>query len=947
MIFALCSITAAAGFATAFETGRILERRILGVQTMHNSNFRFNQDGWSRQNTIMMLSIITVILGLEIFFFPRTMNPFVGTGSLFQQSTVLSAWSGILALGYGGLLAWSRALRNERKLFHLAKMEYERNRQLKLEAQTVEASKHIKRAAAAGAAAVALRQHYEKAFEQLEQRKEEIEEAKEGNRDMYTHPNTSLAENERAWSEQLYQAMDVQAFSVAEKAINKRWKELEQWGVQIEQMRMRNKEQEEKIKSFRETRENRLKDQFDHFEGERERLVRLTQELEALKLEVEEYKEETRLKEQARLDSLLAKEEELEQRDLDLKRRETDAFKHFHEPITILISPPSPMEDYEVQPEHHNKIDQQVGIEEGAEDELLASSGSSEVIDGTTDVSHEGSEDHQEAEMISIPSEKESENPEDDNSTPDSAENKPGDQDETVDQHETTQVATPNGVEDMTESLHSTTQHKADECDQVQEEEEEEDNDIASVEEQHSLQEEAKEVTPTNPEDGDGLPSVEDLVEILKTGSGSSHKRKEEEAVEEGQDKEAPADGDLVSRLAAKIVMKDVVGEASTSGRDSIPSDEDSTKDLSTGESDEKLGLLQPGDVNTDRMVKQESTESVPFVGDVAEKFSSGAYAVESIVHSALASLSLHFDSPTNMAESLHDLISGKGLVIGYDPLIAIPEESTESYSSVRQRLMEEFERKEAADESPVNGITSCAPVEDVGVGKIRNELDQESLVCSPDEMIVQERNALQLRLEDEDCNEDLECTTDAQIVTDEDKAPVPAYDGPTHAIGESVDDAALATPDNASDREEGADPLMNVEANGGFSVINEKVSSGEPDVLPTPFSKGEGFSSSPPLFEDSVTSSEDSSLDEEDFEDARHEATGHSRRPDKSLILSFASATATDADDDSDFEDAQDSTTANSSTSPMRTITMMRDQTSLLVDEEMVEVMVTRVESI
>jgi hypothetical protein len=44
--------------------------------------------------------------------------------------------------------------------------------------------------------------------------------------------------------------MDIEAFAVAEKAISKRWQELEKWGDRIEEMRKRNKKQEEKIKSF-------------------------------------------------------------------------------------------------------------------------------------------------------------------------------------------------------------------------------------------------------------------------------------------------------------------------------------------------------------------------------------------------------------------------------------------------------------------------------------------------------------------------------------------------------------------------------------------------------------------------------------------------------------------------------------------------------------------------
>jgi hypothetical protein len=349
MLFGLYSVAAAAGFAVAFEGGRVLERRLLGVQKL--GSIEFHQDSWSRRNTYVVVVFLITLSILEVFFLPSSMHPFSPRSddeTFSKRSVVLSSWSGILALGYGGIMAWMRALRNERKLFHLAKIEYERNRQQQeadLENQKVEITKHLKRAAAAGAAAVAQRQQYEMALKELNEQKEALEIRYSERSTLYINPSASLAENERAWSEQLYQAMDMEAFSVAEKAMEKRWKELNDWGVQIEEMRNRNKEQEQNLRNFRETREERIKNEFDHFEGERERLVRLAQELEALKMDIEEYKEETRAKEQERFEELNAKEEELHKRDLDLKLKEEGALATFYEPITLLVSPPLSLDE--------------------------------------------------------------------------------------------------------------------------------------------------------------------------------------------------------------------------------------------------------------------------------------------------------------------------------------------------------------------------------------------------------------------------------------------------------------------------------------------------------------------------------------------------------------------------------------------------------------------------
>ncbi|KAL3910786.1 MAG: hypothetical protein SGILL_007556, partial [Bacillariaceae sp.] len=283
-----------------------------------------------------------------------SMHPFAPRSddeTFSKRSMVLSSWSGILALGYGGIMTWVRALKNERKLFHLAKMEYERNRQQQeqdMDSQRIEITKHLKRAAAAGAAAVAQKQQYEKAIEELSEQHETSTGIYSDRSMMHS---SSLAENERAWSEQLYQAMDMEAFSVAEKAMDRRWEELNGWSTQIEQLRNRNKAQEENIRQFRATREERIKDQFDHFEGERERLVRLAQELEALKMDVEEYKEETRVKEEERNGELNAREEYLQKKDLDLKIKEEGVLDKFYEPITLLVSPPISIDErgYEVE----------------------------------------------------------------------------------------------------------------------------------------------------------------------------------------------------------------------------------------------------------------------------------------------------------------------------------------------------------------------------------------------------------------------------------------------------------------------------------------------------------------------------------------------------------------------------------------------------------------------
>jgi hypothetical protein len=351
MMFAVLSMATAGGFAVAFEGGRVLERRILGVQQLNS--IQYTQD-WSRRNTIIAILILLCILAAETYFLPSLMNPFAST-------TAFASWTAAMAIGYGGIMAWMKALRNERKLFHLAKAEYERNKQTqekKILDEKLQVSRQLKNAAASAAAAVAQQKELDRAM-------------KEQSINSVTEIVSVKPEEERVWSEKLYKAMDIQAFAVADEAINKRKKELDDWGAKIEQMRQRNQETRQRIQISRETREERIKDELDEFEKERKRLYRLTQELEALKMDMEEYKEETIHKEKEAMSELNAKIEDIDRREQAIKLKEEGLTDHLHQPITLRVSSPTNLDEQEGEVvcqggSDDNESDQEVSRSESA-----------------------------------------------------------------------------------------------------------------------------------------------------------------------------------------------------------------------------------------------------------------------------------------------------------------------------------------------------------------------------------------------------------------------------------------------------------------------------------------------------------------------------------------------------------------------------------------------------
>jgi hypothetical protein len=330
MIFALCSVVAAAGFAFAFEGGRVCERRLLG----HTAPPYKKVPGGS---TTVMTTMFLLIVAAEYFLLPRLLNPLSplldpqwysnaspSPAPLSTSALVFASWSGLLALGYGLFVAWGRALHNERKMYEMDKADFGRNmlaKEKKLQEERLLVKKE--RAELVNARTVVVQQQ-----EQLQVQAQLLEEEADK---MMLHvvgqDMTALPEGERVWSRKLFHRLDVKAFSIAKAALDKRWSELEEWESNVEMLKQRKKEREEKLAQMRERRQERVKVNKDELEDERDNLRRLTAELEALKIDMSEFKEESKMREEEKINELNDRIQLLDRREADLIKREDKAFR--------------------------------------------------------------------------------------------------------------------------------------------------------------------------------------------------------------------------------------------------------------------------------------------------------------------------------------------------------------------------------------------------------------------------------------------------------------------------------------------------------------------------------------------------------------------------------------------------------------------------------------------
>jgi hypothetical protein len=323
--FVVCSAAAAAGFAVAFEGGRICEHRIFGL-----SKVGISTREWSTQNNIISTSIFLVLLITELFLLPKLWNPFsylhitstdVNSTDNFSSVVafaVLGSWSCILAIGYGAIFTWHQALRKERGEFELAKVDHECNRvatEKRLKEDVLRVSKDMRFAVATAAAAAGRCKQLDSVVGQH---------------------STALPENERVWSKTLFQELDKKAINVADNAIDKRWREIEDRDVHLMEMKRRNIEKEKQIKEQRARRTEQATAERNELETEKAKLKKLTEELEFLKVGMAEFKKENMKKEQEKVDEWSKKMTSLSDREMDLKKQQEELEQSHKQRLELL-----------------------------------------------------------------------------------------------------------------------------------------------------------------------------------------------------------------------------------------------------------------------------------------------------------------------------------------------------------------------------------------------------------------------------------------------------------------------------------------------------------------------------------------------------------------------------------------------------------------------------------
>jgi hypothetical protein len=315
-VFAVCSAAAAAGLAVAFEIGRVTEQRISGTSKVA---LPFQGFDWKSENAQHAARVFVGLFLVEILFLPRSWNPFSyltnsGTSSSFLAFFVFGSWSGILAVGYGGIAASFQALNNKRKALESEKSQHETSRseaELKLREEKLEIVKQ-QRANLASAAAVAGE------WKNFHLTREDV--------------NSSAlirSETEKIWSKNITQEFDKKTMHVVDNAIDMRWREVEGQGSTLEEMRKRNKEKEKQIKEQRARRAERANAQKDNLVKEKSDLLKLTDELESLKSTMDKLKEENTKKEQEKI-------RELKEREISLLKKEKDLEQNHNQKLEKL-----------------------------------------------------------------------------------------------------------------------------------------------------------------------------------------------------------------------------------------------------------------------------------------------------------------------------------------------------------------------------------------------------------------------------------------------------------------------------------------------------------------------------------------------------------------------------------------------------------------------------------
>jgi len=301
-VFAVCSALAAAGLTISFEIGRVAEQRLSGTSKLA---LPFQGFDWKSEHATHAARVFVGLFLVEVVFLPRSWNPFsylTGNSSSFLGFLVFGTWSGILAIGFGGIAASLQALHIERKAIESQQTQH--GTSFSKATQDMEQQKLavVKQARANLASAAAVAGEWKK----FHLAREDV--------------NASAmirSETEKIWSKNITQEFDKKTMHVVDNAIDMRWREVEGQGSTLAKMRKRNKEKEQQIKEQRAKRAERADAQKDDLVKGKTDLRKMTDEMESLKATMQKLKEENTKKEQEKI-------RELKEREISLLKKEKD-----------------------------------------------------------------------------------------------------------------------------------------------------------------------------------------------------------------------------------------------------------------------------------------------------------------------------------------------------------------------------------------------------------------------------------------------------------------------------------------------------------------------------------------------------------------------------------------------------------------------------------------------
>ncbi len=307
--FVMCSATAAAGLAVAFEVGRVAEKRISGTNKLA---MPFEGFDYKSQDAKLAAYVFAGLFFVEIVFVPKALNPFSYLTSTATTSSVSSllalfvfgSWSGLLAVGFGGVAGSYQALNLERAAIERERDALDTARaadeaRLEEEKQVLAKQKRINFASAAAVAGEWKKLHIA--------REEDL------------HRGLERSENEKMWSTKISKEFDKKVMHVVDNATDKRWREIEDQDLTLEAMRLRNKEKQKRLQEERALRAERTNMEKETLKEETSKLLKMTDELDGLKANIEKLKEENKKKEQEKIRELKEREAALSEKEKTLE----------------------------------------------------------------------------------------------------------------------------------------------------------------------------------------------------------------------------------------------------------------------------------------------------------------------------------------------------------------------------------------------------------------------------------------------------------------------------------------------------------------------------------------------------------------------------------------------------------------------------------------------------